>query len=169
MKSIVMLKPARTLLGAILAMPFVISAAFAGPLEDGAAAYDRGDYPTALKLWRSLANQGSAKAQALLGVMYDDGQGVPQDYAEAIKWYRLAADHGVAVAQVNLGLMYFKGLGVPQNYVQAHVWWNLAAANPYSDKEARDKAVLNRDLVARKMTAAQIAEAQKLASEWKAK
>jgi hypothetical protein len=100
--------------------------------------------------------------------MYDKGQGIPQDYAEAAKWYRKAAEQGVAVAQHNLGFMYDKGEGVPQDYVQAHMWYNLAASRlpPGTD---RDKAVKDRDVFAKRMTPAQIAEAQRLAREWMAK
>ena len=71
--------------------------------EDGLAAAQRGDYATALKLLRPLAEQGHADAQHNLGVMYINGRGVPQDYAEAVKWFRLAAEQGHAVAQYNLG------------------------------------------------------------------
>jgi TPR repeat protein len=100
--------------------------------------------------------------------MYDNGQGVPQDYTEAMKWYRLAADQGNASAQNNLGAMYGDGQGVPQDYIQAHKWHNLAASRfSGSEKDARDRAVKNRDLVATKMTPDQTAEAQKLAREWK--
>jgi uncharacterized protein len=52
----------------------------AGPFEDGVAAYSRGDYATALRLWRPLADQGVADAQFNLGLMYEDSEGVPQDY-----------------------------------------------------------------------------------------
>ena len=66
--------------------------------------------------------------------------------------------------------MYDKGLGGPQDYVQAHKWWNLAASRfDASENEYRDQAVRNRDMVASKITPAQIAEAQKLAREWKRK
>ncbi len=66
--------------------------------------------------------------------------------------------------------MFVDGWGVPKDYVQAHMWFNLAAARiPASQTEKRDKAVENRDLVAAKMTPAQIAEGQKLAREWKPK
>ena len=83
-------------------------------------------------------------------------------------WYRKAADQGHAGAQNNLGVMYRDGQGVKQDYVQAHKWLNLAAARyPASESENRDKSVKNRDLIAAKMTPAQIAEAQKLAREWK--
>ena len=140
----------------------------AGPFEDGFAAAERGDYATAFKLWRPLADQGDASAQFNLGIMYAQGEGVPQDYVQAHKWYRKAADQGDADAQFNLGIMYAQGEGVPQDYVQAHKWWNLAAARyEASETVDRNMAVENRDIVAAKMTPAQIAEAQKLASEWK--
>ena len=83
--------------------------AIAGPFEDGKAAYLNGDYETALRLWRPLADQGNAEAQAGLGWMYFHGQGVAQDYVQAISWYRKAADQGHVVAQANLGLMYEHG------------------------------------------------------------
>ena len=64
-----------------------------------------------MKWYRLAADQGDAGAQYNLGVMYDNGQGVPQNYAEAVKWYRLAADQGDASAQYNLGVMYDNGRG----------------------------------------------------------
>jgi TPR repeat protein len=91
----------------------------AGPLEDGFAAYGKGDYATALRLWPSLAEQGEVRAQNNLGVMYEKGQGVPQDYAVAMSWYRKAAEQGNATAQANLGAMYAHGRSVPQDYQQA--------------------------------------------------
>jgi TPR repeat protein len=90
--------------------------------------------------------------------------------AEMVKSYRRAAEQGVAEAQHNLGHMYRVGLGVPQDYVQAHMWFNLAASRfPASERENRERAVKNRDIVASKMTPDQIAEAQRLAREWKPK
>jgi uncharacterized protein len=68
--------------------------ATAGPDEDGSAAYGRGDYATALRLFRPLADQGSTQAQYKIGLMYYSGEGVAQDLAEATKWYRRAADPG---------------------------------------------------------------------------
>lgn len=125
------------------------------------------DWPVALKECRLAADQGDALAQFRLGLMYSNGQGVPQDYKEAVKWYRLAADQGEAKAQLNLGVMYHNGSGVSQDYAQAHKWFNLAGTSS-DQKDAKTAAEL-RDLVARKMTTEQIAEAQKLASEWKPK
>ena len=60
----------------------------AGPFEDAMVAYERGDYATALRLYRPLADQGGARAQVNLGFMYDQGRGVAQNNAEALKWYR---------------------------------------------------------------------------------
>ncbi len=100
--------------------------------------------------------------------MYRNSQGVPRDDAEAAKWCRKAADQGHANAQNNLAVIYSHGQGVPQDYAQAHMWYNLAASR-YPPGEDRDRAVKNRDIVAKKMTPAQIAEAQKLAREWKPK
>ena len=160
----------------ILAVALAISPVFATPAPSqsqydlGVAAYDRQDYATAYRLWRSQADQGHADAQTSLGVMYGAGQGVPQDYAEAMLWYRLAAAQGNATAQYNLGVMYSAGQGVPQDYVQAHKWFNLAASRlPATEAENRDMATKNRDTVAAKMTPQQIAEAQRLAREWKPK
>jgi hypothetical protein len=76
----------------------------AGLFEDGLAAHKRGDYATALKLWRPLAEQGLADAQYTLGIMYANGRGVAQNYAEALKWYRMAAEQGNVAAQCNLGV-----------------------------------------------------------------
>jgi hypothetical protein len=184
-----------TLAGAVLAEPF----------DDATAAFDRGDYATALRLFRPLADAGDPVAQYVLGSMYGNGRGVPQDYAEAVEWYRRAADQGNAKAQSNLGFMYSSGYGVlqdyaeavkwyrkgadqgdaetqralgmmyatgqgvPGDYVEAHKWLNLAASRYPAGAEDRDKAVKMRDTVASKMTPAQIAEAQKLAREWKPK
>ncbi len=141
--------------------------AWAG-LDETVAAYKRGDYATALREWRSLAEQGNAGAQSNLGVMYDKGQGVPQDDAEAVGWWRKAAAQGHAEAQLSLGIRYGKGQGVPQDYAQAHMWFNLAASR-LPPGEDRDAAVNNRDIVAKWMTPAQISEAEKLAREWRPK
>ena len=122
--------------------------------------------PTAAEVaeLRAKAERGDADAQNDLGFIYAYGQGVPEDDAEAVRWYRLAADQGHADAQYIVGFMYANGEGVPQDYVAAHMWFNLVAAQ--SSGEDRDRWVKNRDLVAAKMTAEQVAEAQRLAREW---
>jgi TPR repeat protein len=115
----------------------------------------------AVKWYRLAAVQGEAGAQSTLGVKYDVGEGVVEDDAEAVKWYRLAADQGESSAQLNLGAMYADGKGVPQDDVQAYKWWNLAAA------QGDDRAKAYKSFVEEKMTREQIAEAQKLSSQWK--
>ena len=123
------------------------------------------DYTEAIRWFRKAADQGNASAQFNVGSMARRGEGVSQDYTEAIRWYRKAADQGNARAQFNLGSMYDKGEGVPQDYVLAHKWKNLAAARA-TGKNTEEFAKA-RDAVAAKMTADQIAEAHRLAREWK--
>ena len=131
--------------------------------QEGAQAYAQGDYDTAMRELRPLAEQGNADAQSKLGVMYDNGRGVPKDDKEAVRWYRMAAEQGNADAQSKLGAMYYTGRGVPKDYVLAYMWWNLAAAS--GDKDA----VKNRETISKKMSRSQIEEAQRLSREWRAK
>ena len=92
-------------------------------------AYEQSDYQTAFKLWLPLAEQGDAKAQFNLGVMYDDGLGVKQDDFEAVKWYRKAAEQGNAHAQALLGFAYLLGKGVQFNKSLAKEWFGKACDN----------------------------------------
>lgn len=126
------------------------------------------DYAQAAAWFRKAADQGDASAQLNLGSMYEHGQGVPQNYAQAGTYYRKAADQGNAFAQLSLGGMYEHGQGMPHDYIHAHMWYNLAASRFNATEEYyRDKAITGRDRVTAQMTPKQIAEAQKLASEWK--
>ena len=135
--------------------------------------YGRGvpqDYTKALKWYRMAAEHGIPEAQHNLGLMYQKAQGVPQNYTEAVKWYRRAAEQGLPEAQFNLGSMYYNGQGVPQDYILAHMWLNLAASRyPASVKKDLNDAVNYRGIVDSLMTPAQIAEAERLAREWKPK
>ena len=108
----------------------------AGPFEDGNAAYGRGDYATALKLWRPLAQQGNAIAQTSIAVLYYKGQGVAQDYQEAAKWLRFAAEQGIKEAQGALGTMFKTGQGVAQNYKEAAKWHRFAAEQGYAEAQS---------------------------------
>jgi len=100
----------------------------ADQLADGMAAYQRGDYSTAMQLLRPLAaEQGIALAQLALGEMYASGRGAALDYAEAATWFRKAGDQGFALAQQFLGVMYANGRGVPQDLTQAADWSRKAA------------------------------------------
>ena len=128
--------------------------------EKGRSAYLAEDYPTALRWWRKAAEQGLAEAQFNLGHRYREGRSVKQDDREAVRWYRKAAEQGYAKAQSLLGVMYVIGQGVTQDYVQAHKWFNIASALGYkAAKKLRKEAE-------KKMTAQQIAEAQREATKW---
>ncbi|MGE0652578.1 MAG: SPOR domain-containing protein [Alphaproteobacteria bacterium] len=107
----------------------------AGPLDDASSAYHRGDFAAALKVIRPLAEQGDPRAQANLGVLYENGQGVPQDDIEAAKWYRKAANQGDASAQFKLGGLYWQGKGVPRDGEQAFAWYLKAAEQGYADAQ----------------------------------
>lgn len=115
----------------------------------------------AVKWYRLAAAQGNAAAQYNLGTMYDNGEGVPESKTEAVSWFTLAAAHGDASAQYNLGNMYHKGEGVPRDNVQAYKWFSLAAA--------QGKATAKKTLavLVTMMTKEQIAEAQRLSTEFK--
>lgn len=148
-----------TLITACLLTAAPITITYAQNFDKADKAYEAGDYTTAAKEFRLLAEQGDAGAQFNLGYMYSKGEGVVQDYAEAMRWYRLAAEQDYADAQFNLGLMHFKGQGVPQDYVLAHMWFNIAAASGH------EYALKARDLLASLMTSNQIAEAQQHARD----
>jgi clan AA aspartic protease (TIGR02281 family) len=162
----------------------------------GLAAYTSGDYATALRLLRPLADKGFVKPQLYLGLMYANGQGVPRNDAAAVSWYRKAADKDYSPAQNNLGNMYDNGQGVPQDYATAVKWYRKAADHNHTIAQnnlglmyanghgvpqdyvtahmwlnlaaARGYkgAAQHRDKIAAQMTSAQIAEAQKLDREW---
>tara|TARA_Y100001934_G_C12161357_1_gene682119 strand:- start:281 stop:766 length:486 start_codon:yes stop_codon:yes gene_type:complete len=131
--------------------------------QDANDAYKRKDYKEAHRLLLSLAEQGYARAQYNLGLMYYKGQGVTQDYKEAVKWLRLSAEQGLAGGQYNLGMKYYEGQGVPQDYVSAHMWFNLSGSN--GDKDA----VENRNIIEKRMSKQQIEKAQDMARNWKPK
>jgi hypothetical protein len=76
---------------------------------------------------RKAAGQGNAEAQTHLGVMYENGKGVPIDLAEAAHWYRLAAGQGNTLAQNNLGFMYQYGKGIPKDFAKTLRWYRPAA------------------------------------------
>ena len=118
---------------------------------------------------RAAAEQGDAEAQIQLADEYftsgAEGFNPAVSWREASRWYRRAAQQGHGKAQFSLGRMYEQGQGVPQDHVQAHKWLSLASAQA-SDEDLVPYARA-RDSVAEKMTPEQIAEAQRLAQQWK--
>ncbi len=189
----------RAIIAPVAAVTLCLASPAWATFEEGLHANQRKDYVAAMKSWRPLAEQGDPRAQAGLGMLYhfglgvaqDDqeaarwhrraaeqgfalgqyalgelyeaGLGVKQDYQEAVLWYRLAAEQGNDLAQSKLGLMYELGRGVSRDYVQAHRWYSLAGA------KGHELSLALRDELGKKMTPSQIAEAQRLAREWKPK
>ena len=154
------MKLKRAIAAIVLVSAFAAPVA-AGTFEDAVDAHARGDYAKALRLIRPLANDGDASAQFNLGLMYLTGQGVQQDSAAAALWFRKAAEQGYALAQSNLGTLYLYGRGVPQDYVRAYMWFSPSAA------QGDQRAVKTLEMAERRITPAQINEAQKLARDWK--
>ena len=176
-----------------LLMLFVVGSAFSADWNKGVAAYQTGDYATALDEFFPLADQGHTHAQFNLGVMYRGGIGVPQNNDMAVMWYTLAAKRGLARAQSLLGSMYREGKSVTQDNKIAIKWYTLAAEQ--GDADARyylgvmykrgvlqdyiyaymwwdiaassgDKmSAKNRDIIAEKMTLSQIKKAQNLVKQ----
>jgi uncharacterized protein len=126
----------RWLCGLVLLV--AVQGASAG-FAEGLAAYERGDFATALAEWQPLAEQGDDSAQYNLALMYRNGQGVPQDYAQA---------------QYNLGYMYDNGQGIPQDNAEAYALFSIAAA------AGNKHAVKGRDIVAKKLTPEALQKAQ---------
>ena len=99
----------------------------ADDIDEGLAAYHRGDYVSAFRELLYLSEQGHALARFHIGYMYFKGLGVPQDNAEAVKWYLKAAKQGIGNAQFNLGFMYGSGWGVRRDDAEAFKWYLKAA------------------------------------------
>jgi uncharacterized protein len=135
----------------------------AGAVDDdfsrGLTAYNSGDYATALRIWRPLAERAEPRSEAGLGFMYYRGLGVATDDREAAVWLRRAAEHGQAEGQLMLGLLFFYGRGVTQSYVRAYAWCELSEINGNGD------ATLCRDAALESMSNADREEAFRLVVE----
>lgn len=137
------------------------SVSHATAFESGVDAYHAGDFQDALRHFKIAAVRGQVRvgAQHNLGVMYDNGVGVPEDDTAAVRWFRLAAEKGYLKSQSNLGLMVANGEGVPQDDAQAYLWFDVAA------RRGNQVAARNRDVLAKSMTSQQIVAAQSLANK----
>ncbi len=114
-------------LSILVGLVFMLPTPALADFQAGLDAYNRGDYDTARREFRPLAEQGEAESQLALGLMYSTGEGVPQDDQEAVRWFRQAAGQGIGEAQYILGSMYLQGLGVVQDYGEAAQWYRRAA------------------------------------------
>ena len=109
-----------------LALAFAAAAA-AGDYQDGRAAYDSGDFDTAMAKWAPAAESGDADSQYGMGLLYSEGIVVPMDDIQALAWFGRAAEQGHGEAQYKLGVMHANGWGVPMSEVEAMKWYQLAA------------------------------------------
>jgi uncharacterized protein len=167
--------------------------------EDALAAYNHGDYETALKVIRPRAEKGQVLAEYILGLMYANGQGVAESYPEAMKWLQKAGEQGEAKAQFSVGVIYSKGLGMPKNDAEAFKWYRRSAdqgnataqfnlAGMYARGQAVPQDIVTahmfyslaaahgikaaggaKDKLEKSMSPAQIAESETRAREWKPK
>jgi len=129
--------------------------------DSGLDAYNRGDYVTALRMWRSKAESGDSNAQYNIGWLYVKGRGVQTNNAEAVRWFLKAAKQGEPSAQSNLGVMYAHGRGVQKDYVRAYMWSKLAAEQ--GDSDAQDSV----SKLLRVMTPSQVSQAERLVKDWR--
>ena len=180
----------------ILLMVFETPLLALGNYENGIAAFERGDYETALREFKFLAEQKNSRGQYGLGLMYDLGVGVPTDFEEAVKWYQLSANQGNAAAQNNLATMYAEGEGVERDadraaklYENAAQQGNFDALNNLGviylrgvgvprdyvraymwfrlgEMKGDRAAKMNREFVETRMTPEEVIGANKLVGEW---
>jgi uncharacterized protein len=104
--------------------------------NDGWTAYSIEDYRTAFKEWRPLAEEGDAKSQTNLGILYYNGRGVLKDYKKALAWLKKAAEQGEAEAQYILGEIYIEGKVAVKSFKNAKYWVELAYANEFVGAKA---------------------------------
>jgi uncharacterized protein len=148
-----------------LSMALIAAApAFAGPLDDARAAYQRGDYATAEQLLLPIAEGGSAYAQYRLGLVYAEAVGPMRSPEEAAKWFESAALQGQPYAQYKLAVLYVNGNGVPKDFVQAYLWFSLSAR---SLAGSGSEALRQRDMLTARMSASQVSDAKKLVRTWR--
>jgi hypothetical protein len=180
----------------LLSLLLVLSGEGAADYDKGFRAYSEGDYATALAEWQPLAEQGDAKGQFGLGLLYANGWGVDLNDDEALKWYTLAAEQGHGEAAYNLGVMNANGWGVPQSDEEAFKWYSMAAERGFTTAQislGKMYAIgfgapldpvqahmwynvasmlddyngeFERDEIARTMSAEDIAKAEALAKAW---
>lgn len=105
--------------------------ALSGPLyadfNTGLAAYEKGDFETAIEQWTPLAEKGDMAAQYNLGVIYQNARGVRRDNKRGFYWFRQAAEKGHEKAMLNVAFAYFTGAGVGQNQQEAFIWMRKTA------------------------------------------
>lgn len=117
----------RPRVSAALLVLFLPWAAAHAAFDEAMSAYTSGDFEKAAREFRLLAERGDRLAQYHLGLLYEEGQGLPRDRALALRWYTEAAKQGDVDACFAIGQMYHLGIGVEKNAVAAYHWYALAA------------------------------------------
>ena len=138
-------------------------------MRAAAGAYERKDMATAVRIWKVWAGKGNPEAETLLGAMYWSGEGVQRDQKEAARLYLRAANQGYARAQNDIGFMLAFGEGVPpRDDVEAYKWFTLAITRYTAKNQDRlDQAIKDKATLAKRMTTAQVAEAERRVKLWK--
>lgn len=122
------------LLSCLVLATFILSPhCVAETLKDAHRAYEKKEFSRAMKIALSLAQQGIANAEYLVGAMYLEGEGVENDFGKAFTWFSKAAEHGDADGQVALARMYRNGLGTQRDFPQALRWFGEAANSGSSE------------------------------------
>ena len=127
---------------------------------NGKTAYDKGDFETAMKLWKDSANQDVGEAQGFVGALYHGGQGIEKDYKKAMEWYQKAAVQGIPQAQLGIGSLYADGYGVEKDYIKARMWFSISEINGSERAEQYLKKIDQR------MTKEEIKESDAMAVDW---
>lgn len=143
----------------VLATSTLIASAsvWSGPFEDGLAARDKGDFASAVHIFKPLAQSGDANSQFQLSLLYAAGKGAQADNKQALYWLRQSATRGNTQAQSNLGNAFHMGREVAQDTIKAYAWLSMASAGGDS------AASTNLNVVARKMSPLQLNQGKALA------
>jgi hypothetical protein len=129
------------------------------PSNPLAAAFQRGDYATVLKILRPKALAGNPSAQHNLGYMYEKGYGVPRNSTIAASWYRKSANQGYPAGQLALGRLYYEGDGLQRDLVEAYKWMYLAG-------RGTSRAFQYLQIIGNMLTYNQMSEAMARAQLW---
>ena len=114
------------------------------------------------------AAHGDPQAEFNLGLAYARGRGETQDYGQALAWFRKAADQGDLDAAAALGIAYARGHGVPEDDAAAYQWYAIAQSGAEAGSDTYRRATRALHILAERLTAAQISDAEANAAAWRA-
>ena len=142
-----------------------------GMLYQGMPAPYRGDddppvdHDEAVRWFLQAATQDHVPAINMLAIKYRDGDGIPQDLGQAFRWYRRASELGMVEAMSEVGSMYAAGRGTEPDDLEAYMWLHLATL--HTSGGHREVLLIDREMVAERLTSTQIAEAERRADAWR--